>query len=183
MKYPSDLRLTFVFFLYSKQVPWWAFQLKVAASFSPSDLHLGRLFFFFFVTMNCEISSLHRGVGELLSLLRCYARQVGRWLPKSATNMLRVISQKCEGLDLSLSVRSLAGTQAVPNEDFVVFLKPSRFTIRCRPLPSGDFPVHHSTNRSSIARDTVVCGLCLRVPCRVVMVSVSDDHSATIFMV
>ena len=52
-----------------------------------------------YVTTNCEISGLHRSVVEVFALLRCYAGQVGRWLSKSATNLLHVISQNSEGLD------------------------------------------------------------------------------------
>lgn len=72
-------------------------------------------------TMNCEISGLRRGLVEIFGLLRCYSGQVGRWLPKSATNLLRVTSHKSEGIDVGLSVRSLASTQAVLTEDFVGF--------------------------------------------------------------
>jgi hypothetical protein len=66
------------------------------------------------VTMNCEISGLQRGVVEGFALLRCYAGQVGRLLPKSATNLLRVISQKRKGFDRKYVVSNLGRHTGCP---------------------------------------------------------------------
>jgi hypothetical protein len=38
MKHPSGLELMFVLLRFSKQLPWWAFQIQVTASLSLSDL-------------------------------------------------------------------------------------------------------------------------------------------------
>jgi hypothetical protein len=77
------------------------------------------------LAMNCDMSVLHRGVVEVFAVLRCYAEQIGRWLPKSAAYMLRGTSQKSEGLDHK-SVGSKIGAHTGCPEDYVVFLSPLR---------------------------------------------------------
>jgi hypothetical protein len=70
------------------------------------------------VTMNCEISGLHRGVVEVFGLLRCYAGQLGRWIPKSATNLLHVTSHKSEGIDRRFIGSKLGRHTGCPNWGF-----------------------------------------------------------------